>query len=105
VNVSTFVAVHFATQMAAHEKRVLEQLQFSGAQSSGSAMRLQLESKPDEEALARLLKKGRVVDVGNGTYYMGDAATVSERSRAVVLSCALLLLAAGAFLIPILAKK
>jgi hypothetical protein len=105
MNVGTFVAVHLATQMAAQEKRVLEQLQLSGAQSSGSATRLQLESSSDEEALARLLKRGRVVDTGNGTYFLGEVSGSSERSRLIAISCALLLLTAGAVLILIVAQK
>ena len=105
MNVGTFVAVHLATQMAAQEKRVCEQLQRSGAQSSGSAMRLQLESKADEAALARLVKKGRVIDVGNGSYFLSEVAPQSDRSRVVVIACILLLAALGVALSVMIATR
>ena len=104
MNVAAFVAVHIATQMAARESRLLKTLREAEAASAESAIPLTFDSRDDEKTFAHLIRKGRVLEAGNGRYYLSETPVTTTRARAVVAACSLLLLAIAAVMIFVIAR-
>lgn len=104
MNIATMIAVQVATQVAAQESRVVQQLEERGALSATEAVRLERASG-DEYALKSLLKRRHVIEAKPGYYYLGEVPQPDNRKRVLLLVTALLLVTLGVVVLLLLTRS